>query len=95
MLECAYEQVISVSILKSHSQQEWRSCAASGQLWETLDLSGHQNAGELLLRASASPQLRQHLLHANLEFAAGIEDSYLPALHVFKLESLNLNGCQQ
>lgn len=81
--------------------QEWNHAAQHPSLYETLDLRNNQEAGAWLLRllgsdAAATRQLyQQHLRHVNLEFAAGVDDENLAALHNCCLETLNLNACQR
>ena len=75
--------------------QEWAHAAEHPSLWETIDLSGHQQAGALLPQLLHSPAARQHLRHLVLEFAVGISDDVLAGLDGASLQSLNLNACQQ
>lgn len=83
------------------AMQEWNHVAQHPSFYETLDLRNSQDAGAWLgkllgSKATAARQLyHQHLRHVNLEFAAGVNDKNLTALHKCNLESLNLNACQQ
>lgn len=69
--------------------------AACSDLWQSLDLSGKQQAGKLLDQAVSSPQYQLHLQHLKLEFSANIEDHHLDMLSKFRLQTLNLNGCHE
>ena len=75
--------------------QEWAHAAEHPSLWESIDLSGHQQAGALLSQLLRSPPARQHLRHLVLEFAVGISDDVLAGVSGSSLQSLNLNACQQ
>jgi hypothetical protein len=75
--------------------QEWAHAAEHPSLWETIDLSGHQQAGALLSQLLHSPPARQHLRRLVLEFAVGISDDVLAGTGGIPLQSLNLNACQQ
>ena len=65
------------------------------ELWDTIDLSGDQEAGTKLASALCHPQYKLHLRSVRLEFAANVEDAEVLPLCNFELTSLNLNGCQR
>lgn len=86
---------VAISTSVCDAPQEWARAAEHPSLWETLDLSGHQQAGALLSQLLCSPLAQAHLRHVKLEFAVGIADSVLAELRGIALESLNLNACQK
>ena len=65
------------------------------ELWDTIDLSGDQEAGTKLAFALRHPQYKLHLRSVRLEFAANVEDADVLPLCNYELTCLNLNGCQR